>query len=154
MGVVSLVLDTDGRAGTTGSAAVDSRRQSQAVATLNDCATSELCLLVSCLHLHRTGHTSYNWLQVHTQWLAFTARQSRATIDTFPAATLRAAFGRLVAVQLLAYTSAAGVSGGLVDRQTGAVCLCVRREELETWLREAKDVPEWLSSWALKESME
>ena len=121
---------------------------------MTDCSISELCLVVSCLHLQRGGYATYNWLQVHAQWLAFTAKQSRDTIDTFPVATLRAAFSRLVATHLLAYTTPAAASGGLVERQTAAVSLCVRREELETWLREAKDVPEWLSSWALKESME
>ena len=133
---------------------MDSGRQSQAVAALSDCSVSELSVLVSGLHLQRSGHATFNWLQLHAQWLAFTAKQSRDTIDHFPAATLRAAFGRLVAVQLLSYTVPSAGSSGLVERQTAAARLSVRREELETWLREAKEVPEWLITWALKESME
>ena len=133
---------------------MDSRRQNQATAALTACSISELCLVVSCLHLQRSGHSTYNWMQVHAQWSAFTAKQSRDTIESFPVTTLRAAFGRLVAMQLLSYTTPSAASAGLVERQTAAVCLSVRREELETWLREAKDVPEWISNWALKESME
>ena len=154
MDVFALVRHAGGDACIDCCAAVDSRRQSQASAALNACAVAELALLVSCLHLQRGGHLSYNWLQVHTQWLTFAAKQSRDTIDMFPPHTLRAAFTRLVAMQLLAYTVPSASSGGLVERQTVAVCLVVRREELKVWLREAKDVPEWLTSWALKESME
>ena len=116
---------------------------------------SELALLVACLHLQRGGAHSYNWLQVHAQWTAFAAKQQRDSIESWPAHTLRAAFARLVAVHLLRYTQpAVADSGGLVERQTAAACLSVRREELEGWLRQAKGVPEWLNNWALKESME
>ena len=133
---------------------MDSCRQSQALAALSDCSIAQLCLVVACLHLQRGGCSSYNWLQVHAQWLAFVAKQSRDTIEIFPAHTLRAAFNQLVAMQLLAYTTPAAGSAGLVEQQTAAVWLSARREEVETWLRDAKEVPEWLSSWALKESME
>ena len=123
------------------------------------CSVVEWCLLVCVLHVERKQVPAYNYAQLHAEYCGYTAAQSSSAVESFSPSLCLASFERLLARGLLVLEGSRGPMDcslclpGLVDRHFLPVRRAVGVEELEDCLASSQlSVPQWVRTWALKET--